>query len=138
VERPAAGAVAAGSDADAFKVVYHAGGGGNRVFCSEYETVANNTCYNHDLDSIGNGGKACIDTNESYGRSLAPVARRDLPAEFRPVRKEGEATPLSPNIPAGRDQQCESWIGPPRWTTTWGRSHAIQTDSVTYRRTPMW
>jgi parallel beta-helix repeat protein len=54
----------------AFNIVYNAGGAGIHVFYSEYATVANNTCYHNGLDPNSNAGKACIDTNASYGNTV--------------------------------------------------------------------
>jgi len=49
----------------AFNVVYNNGGGGVHVFYSQNITVANNTCYNNELDTGNAGtGRACIDESE--------------------------------------------------------------------------
>jgi parallel beta-helix repeat protein len=51
----------------AFNVVYNNGGGGVHLFFSADVTVANNTCYNSQLDP-GNGGtsRACLDDSNGY------------------------------------------------------------------------
>jgi parallel beta-helix repeat protein len=51
----------------AFNVVYNNGGAGIHLFRTAYVTVANNTCYNNELDP-GNGGTArpCIDDSDGY------------------------------------------------------------------------
>jgi parallel beta-helix repeat protein len=64
----------------AFNVVYNAGGGGIHVFYSEYATVANNTCYNNGLDPDSNGGKPCIDDNDSYGDTFINNIAVAIPA----------------------------------------------------------
>jgi len=51
----------------AFNVVYNNGGGGIHLYRSAYVTVANNSCYNNELDP-GNGGtgRPCMDDNGGY------------------------------------------------------------------------
>jgi parallel beta-helix repeat protein len=51
----------------AFNVTYDAGGGGIHLFNSDKVTVANNTCYNNNLDPyLAYTARACIDSMQSY------------------------------------------------------------------------
>jgi hypothetical protein len=50
----------------AFNVTYNAGGRGIHIFRSANVTVANNSCYNSDLDAFDNGSyRPCIGENDS-------------------------------------------------------------------------
>jgi hypothetical protein len=51
----------------AFNITYNAGGRGIHIFRSENVTVANNSCYNSDLDPYDNGAyRPCIGDNIGY------------------------------------------------------------------------
>jgi parallel beta-helix repeat protein len=55
----------------AFNVVYNAGGRGIHIFNSENITVANNSCYNSDLDVADNATyRPCIGDLNSYGNTF--------------------------------------------------------------------
>src|SRR6516225_9498692 len=54
----------------AFNIVYNNGGGGIHVNDSDNVTVANNTCYNNQLDPAnGAGYRGCIDDNSGSGNT---------------------------------------------------------------------
>jgi parallel beta-helix repeat protein len=55
----------------AFNVVYNNGGGGIHLFFSADVTVANNTCYNNDIDpGDGGSGRACMDDSNGYSNTF--------------------------------------------------------------------
>jgi hypothetical protein len=61
------GPVYPGSVLVAFNITYNAGGRGIHIFRSENVTVANNSCYNSDLDPYDNGAyRPCIGDNIGY------------------------------------------------------------------------
>jgi hypothetical protein len=55
----------------AFNIVYNNGGGGVHVFLSADVTIANNSCYNNEIDP-GNGGtdRPCMDDANGYGNTF--------------------------------------------------------------------
>jgi parallel beta-helix repeat protein len=54
-----------------FNIVYNAGGRGIHLFRSENITVANNSCYNNNLDPYDNGAyRPCIGDNIGYNNSF--------------------------------------------------------------------
>jgi parallel beta-helix repeat protein len=60
-----------GSVLVAFNIVYNAGGRGIHIFRSEHITVANNSCYNSDLDPYDDGAyRPCIGDNVGYGNTF--------------------------------------------------------------------
>ena len=65
----------------AFNVTYNNGGGGVHIFASENVTVANNSCYNNNIDpnGVGSGGP-CIDTNQSYSNTIINNVAVAIPA----------------------------------------------------------
>ena len=55
----------------AFNITYNAGGRGIHLFRSENVTVANNSCYNSDLDPYDNGAyRPCIGDNIGYNNTF--------------------------------------------------------------------
>ncbi len=60
-----------GSVLVAFNIVYNAGGRGIHIFRSENITVANNSCYNNDLDPYDDGAyRPCIGDNIGYNNTF--------------------------------------------------------------------
>jgi parallel beta-helix repeat protein len=60
-----------GSVLVAFNIVYNAGGRGIHLFRSENVTVANNSCYNNDLDPYDDGAyRPCIGDNIGYNNDF--------------------------------------------------------------------
>jgi parallel beta-helix repeat protein len=51
----------------AFNIVYNNGGGGIHIFDSAHVTVANNSCYNNQLDPANGGtNRACMDESSGF------------------------------------------------------------------------
>jgi len=65
------GPLYAGSVLVEFNITYNAGGRGIHIFRSEHITVANNSCYNSDLDPYDNGSyRPCIGDNIGYDNTF--------------------------------------------------------------------